>query len=78
MAETVTGVVKWFNGAKGYGFISFGDDDPKKDVFFHATDAKKCGLDEKTIDEGQNYSFEIQSTPRGIKAVNLARLPDTP
>lgn len=74
MAETVSGVVKWFNVSKGYGFFTLDQSEPKKDCFFHATDAKKCGLDEKLIDEGQRYSFELQTTPRGIKAINLSRL----
>jgi CspA family cold shock protein len=69
-----SGAVKWFNTSKGYGFITRADG--AGDVFFHATDAKKCGLDEKTIDEGQKYSFVILDTPRGIKAAQLARLPD--
>jgi cold shock CspA family protein len=76
MAETVFGVVKWFNASKGYGFFTIDATEPKKDCFFHAVDAKRCGLDEKLIDEGQRYSFETQTTPRGIKAINLVRIPD--
>ncbi len=72
MAET--GAVKWFNGAKGYGFLVVDDSDPKREVFFHATDLKKSGIKDEEVDEGHRFSFDIADTPRGVKATNLARL----
>ena len=74
MAETApeTGIVKWFNGAKGFGFLV--RENNLGDCFFHATDIKKSNIDEKTVDEGQKYSFVVVDTPRGIKATNLARV----
>ena len=70
MAET--GVVKWFDQKKGYGFLV--RDASKTDVFFHATDLKRSGIKDENIDEGHKFSFEIAETPRGIKATNIARL----
>ena len=70
MAET--GIVKWFDGKKGYGFITRASGE--KDVFVHATDLRKSGIEDESVDEGQGLSFEVATTPRGIKAVRLARL----
>ena len=62
-----TGVVKFFNTAKGYGFIA--PDGGGKDVFVHATALQAAGL--RTLNEGQKVSFEIEPDQRGSKAVNL-------
>jgi CspA family cold shock protein len=70
MAET--GIVKWFDGRKGYGFITRSNGE--KDVFVHATDLRKSGIEDEDVDEGQALSFEIATTPRGLKAVKLAKL----
>ena|ERR1700686_1261600 len=70
MAET--GTVKWFNGKKGYGFLT--RTDGEKDVFFHATDLRKSGIEDEDVDEGQKLSFELATTPRGLKAVKLSRV----
>jgi cold shock protein len=67
-----TGVVKWFDGKKGYGFII--RDESKTDVFFHSTDLKKSGIKDEDIDEGHKFSFDVAQTPRGIKATNIARI----
>lgn len=70
MAET--GIVKWFDGKKGYGFITRSNGE--KDVFVHATDLRKSGIADEDVDEGQALQFEIATTPRGLKAVKLSRI----
>jgi CspA family cold shock protein len=62
-----TGVVKFFNTAKGYGFIA--PEGGGKDVFVHATALQAAGL--RTLNEGQKVSFEVEPDQRGSKAVNL-------
>jgi CspA family cold shock protein len=64
-----TGVVKWFNGEKGYGFIEPADGGG--DVFVHASAAERAGLG--TLVEGQALSFERLRDNRSGKetAVNL-------
>lgn len=69
---TETGIVKWFDNKKGYGFITRSNGE--KDVFVHATDLRKSGVEDEDIDEGQQLSFEIATTPRGLKAVKLVRI----
>ena len=61
------GTVKFFNSAKGFGFIS--PDGGGKDVFVHATAVEAAGL--RTLGEGQRVEFEIQPDARGSKAANL-------
>jgi cold shock protein len=62
-----TGTVKFFNAAKGFGFIS--PDGGNKDVFVHVSAVEAAGL--RSLNEGQKVSFEIQPDPKGSKAVNL-------
>jgi len=62
-----TGIVKFFNTTKGFGFIA--PEDGGKDVFVHASALEASGL--YTLTEGQRVSFEIQAEARGPKAVNL-------
>jgi CspA family cold shock protein len=52
-----TGVVKWFNGQKGYGFIQ--PDDGGKDVFVHISAVERSGLSH--LNEGQKISFEVKA-----------------
>jgi CspA family cold shock protein len=61
------GTVKFFNTAKGFGFIA--PEGGGKDVFVHATAVEAAGL--RTLSEGQRVSFDIQPDARGSKAVNL-------
>jgi CspA family cold shock protein len=61
------GTVKFFNSAKGFGFIA--PDGGGKDVFVHSTAVEMAGLG--TLSEGQRISFDVQSDLKGPKAVNL-------
>jgi CspA family cold shock protein len=63
------GKVKWFNAKKGYGFISTTEG---KDVFVHFNEIKSEGF--KTLDEGQEVEFEINSGPKGDHAVNVKKV----
>jgi CspA family cold shock protein len=63
-----TGIVKWFNPTKGYGFIQL--DDGSKDVFVHISAVEKAGI--ATLQEGQKLSFDIEPGQQGkTSAVNL-------
>ena len=62
-----TGIVKWFNPTKGYGFIT--PDEGGKDVFVHVTAVERAGLAQ--LAEGQRVSFQVVSDRRGSKAVDL-------
>jgi len=59
-----TGVVKWFNGQKGYGFIQ--PDDGGKDVFVHISAVERSGLSD--LFEGQKISFEVKADPKRGKS----------
>ena len=62
-----TGTVKWFNEAKGFGFISPSDD--SKDVFVHFSAIQGGGF--KTLTEGQQVQFEVENGPKGPQAANV-------
>lgn len=61
------GKVKWFNSEKGFGFIT--DDSTKKDVFVHFSGIRSRGF--KTLEEGQNVSFDTIESDRGLQADNV-------
>lgn len=67
MAEQ--GTVKWFNDAKGFGFISR---ESGPDVFVHHTAIVAEGF--RTLNEGDRVSFEIGEGPKGLQARNVVRL----
>jgi CspA family cold shock protein len=62
------GTVKWFNAAKGYGFIqrSTGDD-----VFVHFSAIQTSGY--RSLDEGSQVEFEVKQGPKGLQADNVVR-----
>ena len=65
MAE---GTVKWFNDAKGYGFISREDGD---DVFVHFSAIQGDGF--KSLQEGDRVTFEVVRGPKGFQASNVKK-----
>jgi CspA family cold shock protein len=62
------GTVKWFNDAKGYGFIS---QDGGEDVFVHHTAIAMDGF--RTLKEGERVEFDITQGPKGLQAANVRR-----
>ena len=63
-----TGTVKWFNEAKGFGFIS--PSDGGKDVFVHFSAISGSGF--KTLAEGQQVTFDVEDGPKGPQASNVS------
>lgn len=68
-----TGIVKWFNSAKGYGFIC--PDGGGQDVFAHFSSIVMDGY--KSLKAGQGVNFEIQEGPKGLHAVEISALEET-
>jgi cold shock protein len=66
MSERITGTVKWFNAAKGYGFLA---QDGGADIFVHYTAIQMDGY--RTLKEGQKVEFSIEKGPKGLQAVNV-------
>ena len=62
-----TGKVKWFNDAKGFGFIT--SEGLAKDLFFHSN--ALVGVSYNELHEGQALSFEMEQSPKGMNAVNV-------
>jgi CspA family cold shock protein len=65
--EMATGTVKWFNDAKGFGFIT--QDGGGEDVFCHHTAIQAEGF--RTLAEGQKVTFDITRGPKGLQAQNV-------
>ncbi|WP_040192034.1 cold-shock protein [Clostridium culturomicium] len=65
-----TGIVKWFNQEKGYGFLSCDDGN---DVFVHHSQVKEKGT-EKDLHEGQSVSFDVEDGEKGPMAINVQNL----
>ena len=61
------GTVKWFNSTKGFGFIT--NSETSEDVFVHFSGINAEGY--KTLEEGQNVTFDIEQGDRGPQAVNV-------
>ncbi|AOT70759.1 cold-shock protein [Geosporobacter ferrireducens] len=64
-----TGVVKWFNSEKGFGFITV---DGGEDVFVHFSAIQGDGF--KSLEEGQKVEFEVVKGDRGLQAANVAKI----
>jgi len=64
-----TGTVKWFNGSKGYGFITRDQGD---DVFVHYKAIVGEGF--KSLDEGDKVQFEVGEGPKGLQADNVSKI----
>ena len=62
------GTVKWFNDAKGYGFIS---QDTGEDVFVHYTAIEMDGF--RTLSKWENVMFEVERGPKGLHALTVRR-----
>ena len=65
-----TGTVKWFNEAKGYGFITPSDGSP--DVFVHFSVIEGDGF--KTLNEGQAVNYDSQTSAKGPQATRVAKV----
>lgn len=63
------GLVKWFNAAKGYGFIQRSSGE---DVFVHYTAIQMNGY--RTLDNGTEVEFEVKQGPKGLQAENVQRV----
>lgn len=66
----ITGVIKWFDEERGYGFISC---DKGDDVFAHHSQIKEKGPD-KDLHEGENVTFDIEDGEKGPMAINIQKL----
>ena len=65
---SIKGKIKWFNPAKGYGFIE--REDKEKDVFVHSSAARAANLE---LNEGDSLTFEVENGEKGPSAVNLQK-----
>jgi cold shock protein len=66
MSDRILGVVKWFNTAKGYGFIGQENGD---DVFVHFSAVMANGY--RRLEQGQKVEFSIEEGPKGLQAINV-------
>ncbi|MCX8089840.1 MAG: cold-shock protein [Verrucomicrobiae bacterium] len=64
-----SGKVKWFDNKRGYGFIA---QESGQDVFVHYSNIVGSGF--KTLNEGEEVSFEIVASEKGLKALNVERI----
>jgi CspA family cold shock protein len=66
MSDRIIGTVKWFNGSKGYGFITR---EGGPDVFVHFSAIQGDGF--KNLEEGQKVEFAVEQGPKGPQATNV-------
>jgi CspA family cold shock protein len=64
-----TGIVKWFNNKKGYGFIN---EEGGRDIFVHFSSINMDGY--KSLNEGEQVDFEVEESSRGPEAKNVRKL----
>ena len=69
MSDTMTGTVKWFNDAKGFGFI---EQESGPDVFVHFSAISGDGF--RSLTEGQRVEYTITEAPKGAQAENVVPL----
>jgi len=69
MAERIQGVVKWFNGTKGYGFIQQPNG---PDVFVHYSAIEGAGF--RNLEEGEQVEFSIVEGPKGLQASEVRKV----
>jgi len=70
MSNSTTGIVKWFNEEKGFGFLT--QDNGGADLFCHFSAIASEGF--KTLTEGQKVSFEVEQGQKGLQATNVIAL----
>ncbi len=70
MSERVNGTVKWFNNAKGFGFIT--REESSDDVFVHFRSIQGDGY--RTLNEGQVVEFSLVEGPKGLQAEDVQKL----
>jgi CspA family cold shock protein len=68
-SERLNGSVKWFNNAKGYGFIAL---DTGQEVFVHYSSIRGTGF--KTLDEGERVELSVEDDSKGPRAADVVRL----
>ena len=66
MSQTQTGTVKWFNDAKGFGFIT---PESGPDLFVHHNSIQSSGF--RSLQEGQRVSYDVTQGPKGAQASNI-------
>ena len=64
-----SGVVKWFNSEKGYGFIS---QENGPDVFVHFSAIQEAGF--RNLEENEKVEFDVSQGPKGLQAANVRRM----
>ena len=70
MSERINGTVKWFNNAKGFGFIA--REEHEDDVFVHFRSIQGDGF--RTLNEGQAVEFTLVEGPKGFQAEDVLKL----
>ncbi len=71
MAERTTGTVKWFNAAKGYGFI---EREGGKDLFVHFSEIQDPSNGYRSLNEGDRVEFTVGDSPKGPQATNVIKI----
>lgn len=71
MADRVMGTVKWFNAAKGYGFIAR---EGGQDLFVHFSEIQDTGNGYRSLNEGDQVEFTVGESPKGPQAIQVAKV----
>ena len=70
MADRTIGTVKWFNAAKGYGFIAH---EGGKDLFVHFSEIQDACKGYRSLNEGDQVEFTVGDSPKGPQATNVTK-----